>query len=171
MGPFVGVWVHLLCFALWPQYRLQFLPDQVQTSHVSCWWWEEESYWYWVKGQGQLWSPVRGYHALRCPCIWIVPLTIFCLAYVRLKLGCTSQTSPAFKMDQSHSVGYQDFCLSGTCHEGICVLQTCLVIYEKGVYSVYMHCCTFVDHRWKGGFMLFDKFPYLCPFEEGEAYY
>ena len=27
---------------------LQLLPDHFQTLHVSCWWWEEECYWFWV---------------------------------------------------------------------------------------------------------------------------
>ena len=31
-------------------YRLQFLPNHFQTSHVSFGWWEEEPYWFWVTG-------------------------------------------------------------------------------------------------------------------------
>ena len=27
----------------WAQYRLQFLSNHFQTSHISCWWWEEVS--------------------------------------------------------------------------------------------------------------------------------
>ena len=52
--------------ALWAGYRLQFLPNHFQTSHVSCVWWEEEPYWFWVIGQGQLCPPARGCHTLRC---------------------------------------------------------------------------------------------------------
>ena len=39
---------------LWTQYRLQFLPNHFQTSHVSCGWWEEEPYWF-----GVTWSKVK----------------------------------------------------------------------------------------------------------------
>ena len=35
---------------LWAEYRLQFLSDLFQTSHVSWGWWEEESYLFWVMG-------------------------------------------------------------------------------------------------------------------------
>ena len=35
---------------MWAQYRLQFLPNHFQTSHAHCWWWEEETYWFWVTG-------------------------------------------------------------------------------------------------------------------------
>ena len=31
-----------------------FCPNHFQTSHVSCGWPEEEPYWFWVIGQGQL---------------------------------------------------------------------------------------------------------------------
>ena len=40
--------VRPLRFTLWTQYRVQLLPDHFQTSHVSCWLWEEESYWFLV---------------------------------------------------------------------------------------------------------------------------
>ena len=35
---------------LWAGYRLQFLPNHFQTSLVSCGWWDEEPYWFWVTG-------------------------------------------------------------------------------------------------------------------------
>ena len=41
---------HLVYKTLWTRYRLQFLPNHFQTSHVSCGWWEEEPYWFWVTG-------------------------------------------------------------------------------------------------------------------------
>ena len=41
---------HFVYKTLWTGYRLQFLPNHFQTSHVSCGWWEEESYWFWVTG-------------------------------------------------------------------------------------------------------------------------
>ena len=45
-----GQLCHSVYKALWAQYRLQFLPNHFQTSHVSCVWWEEEPYWFWVTG-------------------------------------------------------------------------------------------------------------------------
>ena len=42
-------------FNLWAECRLQFLSYHFQTSYASCSWWEEEPYWFWVKGQGQIW--------------------------------------------------------------------------------------------------------------------
>ena len=50
VSEWVREWVHLSRFAFckWAQYRLQFLPDHFQTSHVSCWWWKKEFYWHWV---------------------------------------------------------------------------------------------------------------------------
>ena len=58
MPPFVcgwvSEWVHeSVCpsrFVLWTWYRLQFLPNHFHASHVSCSWWEEEPYWFWVTG-------------------------------------------------------------------------------------------------------------------------
>ena len=41
---------HSVYKTLWAQYRLQFYFNHFQTSHVSCGWWEEESYWFWVTG-------------------------------------------------------------------------------------------------------------------------
>ena len=41
---------HSMYKTLWTQYRTQFLPNHFQTSHVSCGWWEEEPYWFWVTG-------------------------------------------------------------------------------------------------------------------------
>ena len=41
---------HSVYKTLWAGYRLQFLPNHFQTSHVSCGWWEEEPYWFWVTG-------------------------------------------------------------------------------------------------------------------------
>ena len=41
---------HCACETLWAGYRQQFLPNQFQTSHVSCGWWEEGPYWFWVTG-------------------------------------------------------------------------------------------------------------------------
>ena len=35
---------------LWTRFRLQFLPNHFQTSHVSCGWWEEEPYWFGFTG-------------------------------------------------------------------------------------------------------------------------
>ena len=35
---------------MWARYRLQFLPNHFQTSHVSCSWWEEAPYWFSVMG-------------------------------------------------------------------------------------------------------------------------
>ena len=39
---------HSVYKTLWAQYKLQFYPNHFQTSHVSCGWWEEEPYWFWV---------------------------------------------------------------------------------------------------------------------------
>ena len=39
---------HSVYKTLWTRYRLQFLPNHFQTSHVSCGWWEEKPYWLWV---------------------------------------------------------------------------------------------------------------------------
>ena len=55
---FVGGWVRACVGAcmvpsistLWARYRLQFLPNHFQTSHVSCGWWEEGPYWFGVTG-------------------------------------------------------------------------------------------------------------------------
>ena len=41
---------HFVYKTLWTRYRQQFLPNHFQTSHVSCGWWEEEPYWFWVTG-------------------------------------------------------------------------------------------------------------------------
>ena len=41
---------HSVYKTLWTRYRLQFLPNHFQTSHVNCWWWEEETYWFGVTG-------------------------------------------------------------------------------------------------------------------------
>ena len=41
---------HFVYKTLWTRYRLQFLPNHFQTSHVSCGSWEEEPYWFWVTG-------------------------------------------------------------------------------------------------------------------------
>ena len=41
---------HSVYKTLWTRYRLQFLPNHFQTSHVSCGWWEKEPYWFWVMG-------------------------------------------------------------------------------------------------------------------------
>ena len=41
---------HLVYKTLWALYRLQFFPDHFQTSYVSCSWWEEEPYLFWVTG-------------------------------------------------------------------------------------------------------------------------
>ena len=52
MWPFVCGWVSaFVCpsrSALWARYGLQILPLHFQTWHVSCSWWEEELYWFWV---------------------------------------------------------------------------------------------------------------------------
>ena len=56
-------------FALWTRYRLQFLPDQFQTSHVNCSWWEEEPYWFGITRSNfkvNIGPPARECHALRC---------------------------------------------------------------------------------------------------------
>ena len=58
---------HSLYKALWTQYRLQFMSNHFQTSHVVCRWWGKKPYWFWVTGQGQLCPPARGCHALFCP--------------------------------------------------------------------------------------------------------
>ena len=42
---------HPVYITLWTWYRLQILPDHFQTSHASCWLWEEEPYWFWSQGQ------------------------------------------------------------------------------------------------------------------------
>ena len=36
---------------LWHSWN-KTLSNHFQTSRVNCWWWEEESYWFWVKSQG-----------------------------------------------------------------------------------------------------------------------
>ena len=41
---------HSVYKTLWARYRLQFLPNHFQTSHVRCGWWEVEFYWFWVTG-------------------------------------------------------------------------------------------------------------------------
>ena len=41
---------HSVYKTLWTRYRLQCLPNHFQTSHVSCGWWKEEPYWFWVTG-------------------------------------------------------------------------------------------------------------------------
>ena len=41
---------HSVYKTLWTQYRLQFMSNHFQTSHVDCGWWEEEPYWFWVTG-------------------------------------------------------------------------------------------------------------------------
>ena len=41
---------HSVYKTLWAGYRLHFFLDHFQTSHVSCGWWEEEPYLFWVKG-------------------------------------------------------------------------------------------------------------------------
>ena len=33
----------------WTRYILHYLSNHFQTSHVSCGWWVEEPYWFWVK--------------------------------------------------------------------------------------------------------------------------
>ena len=43
------IW-HSVYQTLCTRYRLQFLPNHFQTSHVSCGWWEEEPYWFLVTG-------------------------------------------------------------------------------------------------------------------------
>ena len=42
LGEWLRACVGPSLFTLWTRYRLQFLPNHFQTSHVSCWWWEEE---------------------------------------------------------------------------------------------------------------------------------
>ena len=51
---------HSVYKTLWAGYRLQFLPDHFQTSHVSCGWWGGTLLilGHRVKGQGQLWHSV-----------------------------------------------------------------------------------------------------------------
>ena len=58
-------------------YRLQYFSNHFPTSHVSCRSWEEEPYWFWVKGQGQLWRCVyktlwvdTDYSFLHISCWW-----------------------------------------------------------------------------------------------------
>ena len=41
---------HSVYKTLWEWYRLQFLPNHFPTSHASCGWWEEETWWFWVTG-------------------------------------------------------------------------------------------------------------------------
>ena len=41
---------HFVYKTLWARYRLQFLPNYFQTSHVSSSWREEEPYLFWVTG-------------------------------------------------------------------------------------------------------------------------
>ena len=41
---------HSVYKTLWTRWRLQFLINHFQTSHISCRWWEEEPYWFWVTG-------------------------------------------------------------------------------------------------------------------------
>ena len=41
---------HSVYKTLWTRYRLQFLPNHFQTSHVSCGRWEEEPYWFGFTG-------------------------------------------------------------------------------------------------------------------------
>ena len=41
---------HSVYKTLWTGYRLQFLPNHFQTSHVNCGWWGEKSYWFWGTG-------------------------------------------------------------------------------------------------------------------------
>ena len=41
---------HSVYKTLWTGYRQQLLQKHFQTSHVSCGWWEEEPYWFWVTG-------------------------------------------------------------------------------------------------------------------------
>ena len=43
------IW-HSVYMTLWSWYRLQFMPNHFQTLHVSCGWWEEETYWFGVTG-------------------------------------------------------------------------------------------------------------------------
>ena len=42
---------HSACKILRTQYRLQFSPDHFQTLLISCWWWEEEPYCFFIMGQ------------------------------------------------------------------------------------------------------------------------
>ena len=39
-----------LALCILARYKLQFLSNHFQTSHGSCWWWEEEPYWFRVVG-------------------------------------------------------------------------------------------------------------------------
>ena len=41
---------HFVYKTLWARYRPKFLPDHFQTPCVSCGWWKEEPYWFWVMG-------------------------------------------------------------------------------------------------------------------------
>ena len=41
---------HSMYKTLWAKYRLQFLFNHFQTSFVSCGWWEEDPYQFWVMG-------------------------------------------------------------------------------------------------------------------------
>ena len=55
---------HSVYQTLCTRYRLQFLPNHFQTSHVSCGWWEKEPYWFWVTG-----SKIK----VNCDTLWIRP--------------------------------------------------------------------------------------------------
>ena len=41
---------HSMYKTMWTRYRLLFESNLFQTSHVSCWSWEEGPYWFWVTG-------------------------------------------------------------------------------------------------------------------------
>ena len=45
-----GQLCHSVYKTLWAGYRLQFLLNHFQSSHVSCGWLEEEPYWFWFTG-------------------------------------------------------------------------------------------------------------------------
>ena len=69
-------------FALWTRYRLQFLSDHFQTSHVSCGWWVEEPYWFLVTG-----SKVKFNFGTLCIRPWGQG-TEFSFSPITLKLAC-----------------------------------------------------------------------------------
>ena len=122
-----GQLLHSVYKALWAQYRLQFMSNHFQTSHVGYGWWGENPIDFGSRGHRSRSTlpPARGCHALRC----LVNYG-FLHMVANGELCCLSDNTGSVLIiyDQTNIVSYAFLCPHMEWLEAYCFCPVCLFV-------------------------------------------